>query len=76
MTKTTRQTTYHLRHRVVDDRWHLEEDGSGNVDSFLTKAEGVLAAKERAEVHRTRGTRVQLVVHHEDGAVETEHWYV
>lgn len=76
MAQTTQQTTYHLLHRVIDDRWHLEEDGAGSADSFLTKAEGALAARERAEVHRARGTQVRLIVHREDGAVETDHWYV
>jgi|GEM_PF-4292603 hypothetical protein len=70
------QHIYHLIHRSEDQRWHLEQEGGEDVGSFETKAIGVLLGKHRgADALRNYGSCSQLIVHAENGAVETAFTY-
>jgi hypothetical protein len=67
---------YHLVHRNADDRWHLSQvGGDDDVAAFVTKDEGRQDGERRGRQHVNRGELAQLVVHREDGSIETEFTY-
>ncbi len=70
------RTVYHLVHRKADGKWHLSQVGSDDeVASFYTKDEARQDGERRGREHVDRGERAQLVVHREDGSIETEFTY-
>jgi hypothetical protein len=68
------RTVYHLVHKNADDRWHLESGGK-DADSFATKEEALEAGKKLCNDLNDTGTLSQLVVHRQDGSIETEFTY-
>ncbi|MGN6518781.1 MAG: DUF2188 domain-containing protein [Dokdonella sp.] len=64
----------HLVHTNADGRWHLEHEGE-DVGAFDTKAEAEEAGKARGNALWDSGKTAQLVVHREDGSIETEYTY-
>jgi hypothetical protein len=70
-----RRTVYHLVHRNADGRWHLSAVGGDDVASFATKEEARQDGERRGRQHVGRGELAQLVVHREDGSIETEFTY-
>jgi hypothetical protein len=64
----------HLVHRNADDRWYLESEGK-DLFSYATKSEAVEAGKKRGNALASDGRDAQLVVHREDGSIETEYTY-
>lgn len=67
---------YHLVHRNADGRWHLNHvGGDDDVASFDTKEEARQDGERRGRQHANRGELAQLVVHREDGSIETEFTY-
>ena len=68
------RTVYHLVHKNADNRWHLET-GSEIADSFDTKEEALEAGKDLCNKLNDSGTLAQLVVHRQDGSIETEFTY-
>lgn len=68
------RNVFHLVHTKADGRWHLEENGRSFAD-FETKGAAEAAGKARGNELHARGTDAQLVIHREDGSIETEHTY-
>jgi hypothetical protein len=68
------RTVYHLVHRDAADRWELEEGGRAVAD-FPSKEEGEEEGRRRSRALRDRGLDAQLVVHRQDGSIETEYTY-
>ena len=68
------RTVYHLVHKNADNRWHLETGGK-ITDSFDTKEEALEAGKNLCNDLNDSGTLSQLVVHRQDGSIETEFTY-
>ena len=68
------RTVYHLVHKNADDRWHLEESGK-ITNSFDTKEQALEEGKRICNGLWDSGTRAQLVVHRQDGSIETEYTY-
>jgi hypothetical protein len=68
------RSVFHLVHKKADGRWHLEENGQ-SFASFGSKAEAEEAGKKRGHELHHRGQDAQLVIHREDGSIETEHTY-
>ena len=67
---------YHLVHRNADGQWHLAPAGErGGGDAYPTKDAGIQAGQRAGHAHVSRGERAQLVVHREDGSIETEYTY-
>lgn len=64
----------HLVHTNSDNRWHLKAEGQV-VGSFDTKEEALEEGKKRGNALHGKGTNAQLVVHRQDGSIETEHTY-
>lgn len=63
---------YHLVHTSDDGNWHLKLAGvDGYIGSFTTKQR----ALERGRELGNAGEDAQLIVHREDGSIETEHTY-
>lgn len=69
------RTVYHLVHRNIDDKWHLSVVGGSDVASFDTKEEARQEGERRGRQHGERGELAQLVVHRQDGSIETEFTY-
>lgn len=70
------RTVYHLVHRNNDDKWHLSVVGcDSDVASFDTKEEARQEGERRGRQHGERGELAQLVVHRQDGSIETEFTY-
>ncbi|HEU4663790.1 MAG TPA: DUF2188 domain-containing protein [Dokdonella sp.] len=65
----------HLVHRKGDGRWHVEEEGGSSIGAFETKDEAEMAGRMRATRLHEDGRDAQLVVHLEDGSIETEYAY-
>lgn len=69
-------TVYHLVHRNADGKWHLSHvGGDDDVASFTTKDDARQDGERRGRQHANRGELAQLVVHREDGSIETEFTY-
>jgi len=68
------RSIFHLVHKKADGRWHLEENAQ-SFASFGSKAEAEEAGKKRGHDLHTRGQNAQLIIHREDGSIETEHTY-
>lgn len=67
-----KRKVYHLVHTSDDGHWHLKlEDVEGYIGSFTTKERGL----ERGRELGACGDDAQLIVHREDGSIETEHTY-
>ncbi|WP_386067065.1 DUF2188 domain-containing protein [Tahibacter sp. UC22_41] len=67
---------YHLAHRYSDDRWHLRVIGDGDdLATFEIKEEARQEGERRGRQHANRGEPAQLIIHREDGSVETEFTY-
>jgi hypothetical protein len=64
----------HLVHKNSDDRWHLEQDGK-DLGSFATKQEAEEEGKKRGRALEAKGQDAQLVLHRQDGSIETEWTY-
>jgi uncharacterized protein DUF2188 len=64
----------HLIHKNADNRWHLEQDGK-ELGAFDTKEEAETEGKRRGNESEGRGQDAQLVVHRQDGSIETEWTY-
>lgn len=71
----TSRVVYHLVNRNADDRWHLTVLGGDDVVAFATKEEARQEGERRGRQHVNRGELAQLVVHREDGSIETEFTY-
>ena len=69
-----RRYVMHLVHRKADGKWHLEHVGR-SIFAFDTKDEAVDAGQTRGHRLREVGTTAQLVIHREDGSLETEFTY-
>jgi DNA-binding transcriptional regulator PaaX len=73
--KATR-VVYHLVHRNSDDQWHLSVVGADDdVAAFASKEEARQDGERRGRQHVNRGELAQLVVHRQDGSIETEFTY-
>lgn len=68
------RTVIHLVHLNADNRWHLK-DGDTALGSFGTKDEALEEGKKRCHALHDKGQNAQLVVHRQDGSIETEHTY-
>lgn len=68
------RTVIHLVHLNSDNRWHLK-DGDRVLASFDSKDEALQEGKKRGNDLHAKGTNAQLVVHRQDGSIETEHTY-
>ncbi|MEO8673297.1 MAG: DUF2188 domain-containing protein [Tahibacter sp.] len=66
---------YHVVHKNADSRWHLEEAGGGDLSSHDSKGAAVEDGKARAKALHDQGTNAQLIIHRQDGSIETEHTY-
>lgn len=64
----------HVVHAAVDDRWHLKHEGK-SIARFDTKEEAEQAGKRRGDALFDSGQEAQLVVHREDGSIESECTY-
>jgi hypothetical protein len=64
----------HLVHKNVDDRWHLEQNGS-DLGSYDTREQAESDGKLRGRQLEASGLDAQLVVHRKDGSIETEWTY-
>jgi hypothetical protein len=75
-TRQIPRAVYHLVHRNADSRWHLSRTGGDDdIASFDTKEQGRQDGERRGRAHLGRGELAQLVVHREDGSIETEFTY-
>lgn len=73
---TTARVVYHLVHRNADDQWHLATEWDATEDEvYPTKETGRQAGERIGRAHVGRGERAQLIVHREDGSIETEYTY-
>jgi hypothetical protein len=65
-----------IRHLVHQDDglWHLEEDGESKA-TFDTKQEAEAEGQRWGNALKSRGTNAQMVIHREDGSIETEYTY-
>lgn len=68
------RTVIHLVHLNADNRWHLK-DGDQVLGSFDTKEEAMDEGKKRGHALQEKGQNAQLVIHRQDGSIETEHTY-
>lgn len=68
------RTVLHLVHKHVDRRWHLEQIGK-DLGSFETKEQAEEEGKRRGNELGARGRDAQLVIHRQDGSIETEWTY-
>ena len=64
----------HLVHKNADGRWHLEQNGS-DLGSYHTKEHAEREGKKRGRELESSGLDAQLVVHRQDGSIETEWTY-
>jgi hypothetical protein len=64
----------HLVHKKADDKWHLESGGR-NLGFFDTKQQAVERGKKLGEDLGARSQDAQLIVHRQDGSIETEWTY-
>jgi hypothetical protein len=65
----------HLVHSDADEHWHLEQEGGDVIAAYETKAEAVVAGKQKGNAIEQKGDDAQLVIHREDGSVEVEYTY-
>lgn len=70
----TSRTVVHLVHKNADDKWHLESHGR-SLGYFDTKQEAVAHGKKLGQELGAKSLDAQLVVHREDGSIETEWTY-
>jgi hypothetical protein len=64
----------HLVHKNSDMKWHLEQSGQ-DLGSYDTKEAAEQQGKERGQGLEAKGLDAQLVVHRQDGSIETEWTY-
>ncbi|HSX60428.1 MAG TPA: DUF2188 domain-containing protein [Tahibacter sp.] len=70
------RTVYHLVHHNADSRWRLRIAGAeGDVATFDTKEDARQDGERRGRAHVARGELAQMIVHREDGSIETEFTY-
>lgn len=70
------RVVYHLVHRNHDGQWHLSiVDGQRDVGAFDTKDEARREGERLGRQHVEQGGMAQLVVHRQDGSIETEFTY-
>jgi hypothetical protein len=68
------RTVVHLVHKNADDKWHLESAGK-DLGAFDTKQEAEERGKKVGHDLGAKGQDAQLVVHRQDGSIETEWTY-
>ena len=64
----------HLVHRNADGRWHLEQAGQ-DLGAYEIKAAAEVEGKKLGQELESKGLDAQLVVHRQDGSIETEWTY-
>lgn len=64
----------HLVHKKADNMWHLEQAGQ-DLGSYETKDAAEREGKARGQGLEAKGLDAQLVVHRQDGSIETEWTY-
>lgn len=68
------RSVFHVVHKKADGRWRLEEHAKAFA-SFGSKSEVEEAGKKRGQDMHARGKDAQLVIHREEGSIDTEHTY-
>jgi hypothetical protein len=64
----------HVVHETMLDAWHIKRDGQSLV-AFNTKADAVVAGQLHGRKLASQGGNALLVLHREDGSIETEYRY-
>jgi hypothetical protein len=64
----------HLVHKNADGRWHLEQAGQ-DLGAYEIKAAAEAEGKKLGQELEAKGLNAQLVVHRQDGSIETEWTY-
>lgn len=65
---------YHVVHKNADDGWHLEENAR-SIARFKTKDEAIDAGRKKGNNLHVGRKDAQLLIHREDGSIETEYTY-
>jgi hypothetical protein len=55
--------------------WILEEEGGSELGTFETKDEAIKAGQKRGRGSQQRAQDAQVIIHHQDGSIETEYTY-
>jgi hypothetical protein len=64
----------HVVHGTMSGAWHIERDGKSLV-AFNTKADALVAGQLHGRTLASEGGSALLVLHREDGSIETEYRY-
>lgn len=64
----------HVVYETMPDAWHIQRDGRSLV-AFDTNADAVVAGQLHGRKLAAQGADGLLVVHREDGSIETEYRY-
>lgn len=64
----------HVVYETLPGAWHIKRDGQSLV-AFNTKADAVVAGQLHGRKLASQGGNALLVLHHEDGSIETEYRY-
>jgi hypothetical protein len=64
----------HVVYETMPGAWHIQRDGQSLV-AFSTKADAVVAGQLHGRKLASQGSNALLVLHHEDGSIETEYRY-
>ena len=64
----------HVVYETLPAAWHIQRDGRSLV-AFNTKADAVVAGQLHGRKLASQGGNALLVLHREDGSIETEYRY-
>ncbi|WP_395684470.1 DUF2188 domain-containing protein [Dokdonella sp.] len=64
----------HVVYETLPAAWHIQRDGRSLV-AFNTKADAVVAGQLHGRKLASEGGNALLVLHREDGSIETEYRY-
>jgi len=64
----------HVVYETLPGAWHIQRDGQSLV-AFNTKADAVVAGQLHGRKLASQGGNALLVLHREDGSIETEYRY-
>jgi hypothetical protein len=64
----------HVVYEALPGAWHIQRDGQSLV-AFNTKADAVVAGQLHGRKLASQGGNALLVLHREDGSIETEYRY-
>jgi hypothetical protein len=64
----------HVVYGTMPGAWHIQRDGQ-SLAAFSTKADAVMAGQLHGRKLASQGGNALLVLHREDGSIETEYRY-